>query len=275
LSGAEQLPEGFVAARRGRTTLIEAARCAGEFAGAGLGSPEGWEQRLLGPAGAAGRGATARVELAGGSVARIKRLRRGGLGASVWRGRFWGARRLLDNLRLPIVAAERGVATAAPLALLLQSDRLGWVRAWLAVGEIEGATDLRSRIAAGRPIGDELDATMRLVRRMHDRGVEHRDLNLGNLLVRGPAGAVEAFVVDLDRGRLHAGPLGFRARRRGLRRMERSYVKACHPGRAADDLRTRIYSSYAAGDLPLARRLERGRGLGRIWIALHRLGWGR
>jgi hypothetical protein len=82
-------------------------------------------------------------------------------------------------------------------------------------------------------------------------------------------------VIDLDGARLHPGPLGFRACQRALRRLERSYVKACHPGPAPADVREAFYREYTAGDTRLASRLGRGRSLGRVWIGLHRLGWRR
>jgi hypothetical protein len=72
---------------------------------------------------------------------------------------------------------------------------------------------------------------------------------------------------------LHAGPLPFVTRQRALRRLERSYVKTCHPHPAGDSVRRSIYASYAAGDGELERRLARGRRAGRIWIQLHRFGW--
>jgi 3-deoxy-D-manno-octulosonic acid kinase len=207
-----------------------------------------------------------------GRAARIKRLRRGGWAAPLWRDRFPGRRRLLDNIRLPVEAARRGVATPWPLALLIDRRGPGLFRAWLAVDEVD-AIDLRSCLAAGRPPSAiELGSVLRLVRKMHDCGVEHRDLNLGNLLIRR-GGEPEAFVVDLDRARLHRRPLGFGPRQQALRRLERSYVKCCHPEPASDEVRQSIYADYAAGDDELVRRLEQGRRAGRVWIGLHRLGW--
>jgi 3-deoxy-D-manno-octulosonic acid kinase len=269
------LPEGFVAATRAEVTLVAASGSIDDARQAGLDQPSGWERRLARPAGPAGRGATARVELPSGRAVRIKRLRRGGALGRLWRDRFVGSKRPLDNLRLSLEAARRGVATPAPVALLVARAGAGLVRAWLAVDEIAGASDLRSRLTSGRrPTAAELGAVLRVVRRMHDAGVEHRDLNLGNLLV-AESDEPAAFVVDLDRGRLHAGPLPFALRQRSLRRLERSYVKSCHPEPASEGLRGSIYSLYAGEDDALSRRLDRGRRAARVWIGIHRLGWRR
>jgi 3-deoxy-D-manno-octulosonic acid kinase len=276
VSPVPDAPEGFVVSTRARVTLVVAAPALEELRSAGLDEPSAWRRRLAAvPDAPAGRGATAAIVLASGLALRAKRLRRGGLAAALWRGHFVGTRRVLDNLRLPLEARRRGVATPAPVALLIERAGAGLVRAWLAVEEIEGASDLRSRIATGAPPTEgELGAALRLVRRMHDAGVEHRDLNLGNLLVAGH-GASAAFVVDLDRARLHPGPLPLALRRRALHRLERSYVKCCHPGPARAEVRDALYALYAGRDVELGRRLERGRRATRVRIGLHRLGWRR
>jgi hypothetical protein len=117
---------------------------------------------------------------------------------------------------------------------------------------------------------------MKMVRGMHDRGLDHRDLNLGNLLVRGDgAGGHEPFVVDLDRAVLGSGELPFRRRLAALLRLERSYVKivtragAKAPGRE----RERWYGLYAAGDDRLAARLALWRRLAAPLLLAHRIGW--
>jgi len=273
---APALPEGFVTSSHRNVTLVSDVHCTDALVRAGLDDPSGWRRRLASGnrrRQQEGRGATARVELTPACVARIKQLRRGGWLAPLWRDRFAGTHRVLENLRLPVEAARSGIATPAPLALLIERGLPGLVRAWLAVEEIDDATDLRECFVSGRPPEPgELDAVLRLVRTMHERGLEHRDLNLGNLLLRR-SGEPAAWVVDLDGARLHLGPLPFTTRQRALRRLERSYVKTCHPRPAGDSVRRSIYTSYAAGDSALERRLARGRRAGRVWIQLHRLGW--
>jgi hypothetical protein len=82
-----------------------------------------------------------------------------------------------------------------------------------------------------------MEAAGRLVRILHDRGVDHPDLNLKNILLASPGsirGAdvsdggdaeLRALVLDLDRARLYDGPVGARARRRMLDRLWRSARK--------------------------------------------------
>ena len=95
----------------------------------------------------------------------------------------------------------------------------GFYRGWLATRLIEGAADLVRRFASATPPhASELSTVVALVRRMHDAGIEHPDLNLGNLLLRGGPAGPESFVVDLDRVRLHDGPLAFARRQTALRR---------------------------------------------------------
>jgi hypothetical protein len=270
---AQRVPPGFDAVAVPAGLLVARRQQLEALRRAGLDDPSGWERRLGGPSRRAGRGATARLELPDGFVAVLKKMRRGGALAPLWRDRFPGRRRLLHNLEIPVEAAERGIATPSPAALLLVPGPRGLYRGWLALEQVAGAADLLARLASPPPpTHEELEVVMSLVRRMHDRGLEHRDLNLGNLLLRaGHDRRAEAFVIDLDGARLHAGPVGFRVRQRALRRIERSFVKQF--GRRTDE--PAWYELYAGADAALRERLERGRALGRLWLFLHRLGWSR
>ncbi len=267
------IPKGYVASVLGRATLVAQTGLENEIRAAGLDRPDGWEARLREAAIGSGRGATVVLNLPSGRAARLKRLRRGGWAARLWSDHFAGKRRPLDNLRLPAEAGRRGLATPSALALLTEQTVPGLFRAWLATEELADTIDLGSAYRSAQPpTHAELGAAVGLVRRMHDLGVEHRDLNLGNLLIRRGAEPV-AFVIDLDRARLCPSPLGFALRQRALRRLERSYVKSCGAAGASEEIRGSLYSLYAADDRVLAGRLEQGRSAGRMLISLHRLGW--
>jgi 3-deoxy-D-manno-octulosonic acid kinase len=273
-------PAGFEAHRRATGLLVAATRHSAALLAAGLDDPRRWEPYLDAESRERpGRGATARLELADGLPLRLKQMRRGGLAAGLWRGvDFRGTRRLVDNLRVPAEASRRGIATPSPMALLIVPGGQGLNRGWLAVEEVVGAVDLARRIESGPPpTGDELSATMRLVRRMHDSGLEHTDLNLGNLLLRAEAGgSPEPFVIDLDGARLHDGGLSPRRRLMALVRLERSYLRVC--GHQA--VRGRFgygpwYELYADGDPVWEKRLRRWSSLARLRLLFSAPAWRR
>lgn len=246
-----------------------------DLAAAGLDAPDGWEHPMLHAEERPGRGRTARLDLPGGGGAVLKRMRRGGLLSGAWRDRFPGTGRLLANLAVPMEAIARGVPTPEPLAMLVMRAGGGLFRAWLAVEEVTGSVDLLTRMRRPPvPTDKQMRAVLRTVRRMHDAGLHHRDLNLANLLVLERDGGWDVHVIDLDRAVLRAGPLSFRRRLSSLRRLERSYLKHVGPGGPlGEDSGSIWYRLYAGEDRSLAARLERSRPVGRLLLALHRLGW--
>lgn len=270
-----ELPTGFVQFEAGSGRLLVDARIAAELRAAGLNEPGGWERLLEQRDPVVARGATARLALPSGARLVLKRLCRGGWVGPLWRDRFLGPRRLLENLRLPLEALSRGLATPRPVALLVVEGPSRLFRGWLAVEEITDARDLAARfVSASPPTRAGLGRVMSLVRRMHDVGLEHRDLNLGNLLVRDEAGGDgAAYVIDLDGARLHERPLPFARRQRALRRLERSCVKLLGAAVQDEEACGWIYRCYAGTDTDLAGRLERGRAVGKLWLRIHRLGW--
>jgi hypothetical protein len=271
-----EVPEGFEALRTDGTTLIVARDLRESIQSAGLESPENWQRHLTERGTGAGRGGTVRLRLAVGTTAVLKQMRRGGALAFLWRDRYLGTGRLLDNLRIPLEAIRRGVPTARPLALLLASGPPGLSRAWAAYEEIQNAPDVIEVLRSTEPPTiEEIDVVAGVIRKMHDEGLEHRDLNLGNLLLRRREGAAaEAFVVDLDRARLWDEPLPLGHRIRALCRLERSSVKLFGETPLEQfDLRRRWYEAYAQGDRELAVRLDKARRSNRLKLGLHRLGW--
>jgi len=272
LTGDWRVPEGFRVVESGETRLIVHERLQELFTRERFDRPAAWESCLGSGVAESGRGTNA-VRDFGEFTLRLKQLRRGGLASRYRREHFSDNRRLLENLSLPLEVAAREIPTAAPRALLVESVGGSGYRGWLATEEL---SSMRDAAAAVREATQESEArwlvAIGVVKRMHDAGVDHRDLNLGNLLI-GNEPQRQVVVVDFDNARLHDGPLPFGLRQKALRRLERSYVKTCYPRAASEAVRTQIYSRYAADDLQLTRRLRRGRRIGRWAIALHRLGW--
>ncbi len=249
-------PEGFGVERAGRTVLYLRDGWREQLLAAGLGEPERWEAALRASPAATGRGPVGRITLPDDRRVLLKRMRRGGLAGPLWRGRYLGVSRLRANLVAPAAARRRGVATPEAAAMLVVEGPPRLFRAWLAVEEIEGAADLHVWLLRS-PSPHEVEEVLGAIRRAHDVGLHHADLNLGNVLVRRAGSrSLEVFLVDLDRARFYEGGVPFRLRQAALRRLERSFAKRFGSGSPhgvpePEDW----YRLYARGNASLARRL--------------------
>jgi tRNA A-37 threonylcarbamoyl transferase component Bud32 len=238
---------------------------------------DAWDRALASGAGGSGRGVSAVVPGSATARWRLKRMRRGGLAARLWSDRYPSAERLVAVVEASATALARGVPTARPVALIVERGAAGLVLGALAFEEIEETEDLAKRVTGGLLTRAELSAAIAVVRTMHDAGIVHPDLNLGNILLRVRPGArPEAFVIDFDKAEILEGPAPFADRQAALRRLERSCAKLIGaPGPLGDGGSDLWYSIYAGDDAELAKRFVRGRGVGRMALAVHRLGWKR
>ena len=126
-------------------------------------------------------------------------------------------------------ARRRGLPVPEPLAAVVERGRWTY-RGVLVTAEVPGAVPLPEFLAAGAA-PDAAAALGRRLREIHDAGLLHPDLHLGNVLVLPLAHGVDVAFVDLDRARLSERPLGAAARRRGLARLRRSARKIDPAGR--------------------------------------------
>lgn len=152
----------------------------------------------------------------------LRHYRRGGLPGRfirdtyIWAGleatRAWREWRLLDSLY------KEGLPVPQPVAARVV--RAGfWYSADLITRRIPGATSIAALMAAGSESKVPWAEAGRTLRRFHDAGVCHADLNAHNLLVDA---AAKVHIIDFDRGaRRTAG--GWR--RTNLTRLQRSLRK--------------------------------------------------
>ena len=130
---------------------------------------------------------------------------------------------------------EADIPTATPVGAAVYPFG-PWYRGDLVTQWIPGSEDLgRALFGAdspgGRSTGSDdregvraMAAAGALVRLLHERGLDHPDLNLKNILVRPDEDGVRAFIIDLDRASIRKR-LGEGRKRRMLRRFERSLEK--------------------------------------------------
>ena len=270
-------PRGFVVRPEGGSALYVSAAAEEAVRKRGLTRWGAWHRALATGSQSSGRGMTAVIDGPPPARWRLKLMRRGGWLASLWRDRYPGARRLVETLRASVEALARGVSTASPVALIVEPGPAGLVRGAMAFEEIEGAEDLARRVVGKSVVTADLESAIGTVRAMHDRGVSHPDLNLGNILLRpSVVGAPQAFVIDLDRATVGTAPVRFELRQAAIRRLERSCAKLTGStgplGPGSEDV---WYRLYAGEDADLGKRLASGRPAGRVVLAMHRLFWRR
>jgi 3-deoxy-D-manno-octulosonic acid kinase len=262
--------------RAGFSALFDGA---GSLRSTGEGSADG--------SAAAYRGRAEMLRIPLGSEGRpygvVRHYRRGGMFEHLLRDGYLGRERFFREVRVTEEARARGVATVEVLAV--RSQRVApWVyRADLVTREIEGARDLQAyleSVAGGERAWAREDRNRTvtrvagLVRRMHDAGLHHADLNLKNVLVRGEGQDLECFVIDLDKARMLDEPVGHRGRLENLLRLYRSLEKRGF-ARATVTLRdmVRFAGVYSAGDRTLMAAMKHWIRTPPLSLRMHRFFW--
>lgn len=219
------LADEFELRRRDRSVALVRSDFAAAFDELGLlESPEPGGVRRA-PAG--GRGGAWIAAPEGGEEAVVRPGRRGGWIARFNRSRYFAGDRFLDELVLTERLRRRGAPVPRPLAAVRRDHRIGY-ETWLATRHLPGTAPAARLIAAAS--ADRLPALLhavgRAVRALHEAGGDHADLNAWNVLIAaGETSAPEAWIVDLDRGRISPRPLTGRRARANLARLRRSFVK--------------------------------------------------
>lgn len=195
---------------------LDLIRCAGEM-------PAG--SAADGPELSAGRGAVRVLPAGPLGEAVLRPYRRGGLPGRVLRRRYFLGARAFHELILTERLRWAGVPVVEPLAAVQERRVLGY-QAALLTRRLPGARPLSSLLPDAGPdeAATHLRRAARAVRRLHEAGGWHADLNAGNLLLR-PDPTEPAFLLDLDRGRLLPAPLPPLLARRNLARLRRSLGK--------------------------------------------------
>ncbi|TFH87584.1 3-deoxy-D-manno-octulosonic acid kinase [Billgrantia azerbaijanica] len=189
--------------------------------GPGLFDPDAWRRKGLVVGEAPGRGASLFLD-AGDAQWVLRPYRRGGMIARLSERRYlWtgdSRTRAFRELRLTATLHERGLPVPRPVAAGVTRHGPTYEAALLTV-RIPGARALAELLAAGEADEALLHRVGATIRRFHDAGLDHVDLNARNLLV-DPVGRV--WLIDLDRCRLRRPG---RWHERNLARLARSLAK--------------------------------------------------
>ncbi len=195
--------------------------------------------------------------------------------------RRWGGSKAERSWRAALALAAAGVPTPAPVAWI-ESERADGPSFYVSLrlaGFVEARYYLRAR-NAGREAAEfpEIDPARLLahlgglLRRMHDAGIWHRDVSIGNLLLQATRDGLVVHLVDLNRARL-GRRLGALRRSRDLSRLrllrpsDRAALLAAYWGRRPGPWKRLLYGAGFHGFLlknslkeHLRRPLRLGRG---------------
>ncbi len=126
-------------------------------------------------------------------------------------------------------ARRRGVMTLEVIGAWVERVWGPFYRGWLVSREMKGARDLwaalRGKVYAGNSMDALLRAAAQSVRRMHERGIYHGDLNLKNVLVRREENRIRCYVIDFDKATLFSSATPPRKAQKNLNRLLRSACK--------------------------------------------------
>ncbi|MCH2187980.1 lipopolysaccharide kinase InaA family protein [Myxococcota bacterium] len=217
--------------RNRETTWIVAGRFETSGRAAGLptpGSVEKWLSVGPTPPGLRAGRAPTRVESLAGSSERVhvRRSLHGGWLAPLWHGYRGGLGRLRREIRLTALLRKQGAPVPQPAFVVAARKGLLWRAAFCTV-HIEGALDaiqFLESLPDQHSIQQAAAAVGQAIAQVHQLGLLHPDLHLGNLMLRQENGEFRAWIIDLDGARL-ARRLSEKQRRRQLKWLERSVAK--------------------------------------------------
>ena len=162
--------------------------------------PEYWRKHDSIEGTARGRGTTWFIR-AGDASYVLRHYRRGGLMAKVSKDRYWwggeGETRSFSEWYLTYHLHRAGLPVPTPIAARYQRRGL-FYRADLITQRIENSEPLSARLLQGPLSFTQWIAIGRCLRRFHDAGVFHADLNAHNILLTPE----QVYLIDFDRGEL-------------------------------------------------------------------------
>lgn len=190
--------------------------------GPSLFSEDHWSERGAVTGEAAGRGSAVFLQTPFGPAV-LRQYLRGGQAARVSRDRYvfagFGKSRPVMEFAMLERLSGIGLPVPAPLAAMCVRDGVLY-RGWILMRMIRDAHPLADLIAKRQNDPELWRVTGECIRRFHNHGVIHADLNARNILIDS---AGEVFLIDFDRARIRKNDS--RAFSSNLRRLRRSLHK--------------------------------------------------
>jgi 3-deoxy-D-manno-octulosonic acid kinase len=210
-----------------------------------------------------GRGTAFRISIKDVENVIVRRYRHGGLFGKIFRDRYFIGHRALEELFCLTTASIRGVPVPEALGVSERRRRFWFIpspfyTAQIATTEIADSINLPeflNGVDDTKLRGEVLLRAGAAIKKMHDAGIHHKDLNMNNLLVKTVDDAI--FIIDFDRAKIFP-LLTDRFRLKSLRRLLRSARKLARLGDSINDNDfLHILTGYAGDNTALIGRLKR------------------
>lgn len=221
-----------------------------------------------------GRGQTALFPLPGEETqVFLRSLKRGGLLGPYLDRLGVRLQRAVDELRLNSTLHSLGAPVPEPVLVLIEKNKGGTVGTVYIKNSLDGLGLLQSKLSWGQK-KHAIELSAQAIRKFHDLGGCHPDLQLRNLLITQDA-EPRAYVIDLDRAKLGSLPSAKR-RASELMRLYRSLAKRNVLHLIGRDGIAIFLSAYCRSSDPqesraLRRQIWQELGRAWRWVRLHAL----
>jgi len=195
----------------------------------------------------------------------IRKYLRGGFVRVINRDVYIGRERPLRELAATARAAAQGIPAPVVLAAVSVKAAGPLYRGYLISRELSGCIDLPSYLSQAAQKGEAafadakraaLQQAAALVRRMHDAGLYHGDLNMKNILINTAAPEC-LFIIDWDKSR-DKTTLSVTERSENLLRLCRSMLKLARRGLPVTDADAAFFlEACGQGRLEVQQNLQR------------------
>lgn len=203
----------------------------------------------------------------------VRKYYHGGILGSLLRDVYLLGSRSFEEMILTEESRASGIPTTTPICAIHQSIFFFFYKAYLISLEIPDSQDLktfligiRNNFILKRKI---IRSVGKLVKKFHDNGFFHRDLQLKNILVSDE----QTFIIDFDRA--YRKPiLSTNEKIKNLLRLKRSVEKWKRlglPVTRTDQMRFLL--SYTEGDIIIRNSIKKALSFYRFLYPLHRMGW--
>ncbi len=257
------IPSGYSKVEKGGVIVILADSYRDKLLEAGIADPDVMIKQASPVETPGGRGKVYSIS-PGGVKLVIRHYEHGGFFRKVLGDLFLGAWRPLKELALTRRAFSMGLPVPESIAVCMKKQLGIFTRSWFISKEIRGAVEIAVLFAGTgmEPVSEKrklLYAVAGAIRVMHDRGLYHNDLNLGNILARKKDEGYEVFIVDLDKS-VFRKELSINQRVKNLSRLNRSVDKIAgkKPLRVNFRDKLRFLKSYSDNMKKIDRELLAG-----------------